>query len=99
MYSRRTIEGLATAPFGYLATVMDIYFDTLASATERSEVQQWCTTTDCTDIEYISIGKPAVFVHGSNTHFVAVTGRAARHGKLAGELTDALAIMRRARDT
>ena len=74
--------------------MMDIYFDTLASPEERSEVELWRTTHDSTDIEYISIEKPAVLVHGCKGRFVAVTGKARRHGKLTGELTAALARMR-----
>lgn len=74
--------------------VMDVYFDTLATAAERSEVEEWSSTHDSSDIEYISIEKPAVLVHGSRGHFVAVTGTARRHGKLSGELTAALAVMR-----
>lgn len=75
---------------------MDVYFDTPASPAERSEVEQWCTTNNSTDIEYISIDKPAVFVHGCKAHFEAVIGRVGRRGKLAGELTAALDVMRAA---
>lgn len=73
---------------------MDIYFDTPATETERSEVEQWCATQDATDVEYVSIDQPAVFVHGCKGDFEAVIGRVGRHGKLAGELTAALAVMR-----
>ena len=79
-----------------VCTMMGIYFDTVATATERSEVEQWCATHNDTDIEYVSIDKPAVFVHGSKGCFEAVTGRVGRNGKLAGELTAALAVMRSA---
>jgi len=77
---------------------MDVYFDTPANAAERFEVAQWCSTHDSTDIEYISIDKPAVYVHGCRGHFEAVTGRAQRDGKLARELTTALAVMCKLRD-
>ena len=76
---------------------MDIYFDTLATGAERSEVAQWCSSNESTDIEYVSIEKPTVLVHGCKAHFVAVTGTARRNGKLDGELTAALAVMRKAR--
>jgi hypothetical protein len=76
---------------------MDIYFDTLATKAERSEVAQWCSTNESSDIEYVSIEKPTVLVHGCKSHFVAVTGTAPRNGKLGGELTTALAVMRKAR--
>jgi hypothetical protein len=76
---------------------MDVYFDTLATEAERSEVEQWGTTHESSDIEYISIEKPTVLVHGCTGRFVAVTGTASRRGKLTGELTAALAVMRRAR--
>jgi hypothetical protein len=73
---------------------MDVYFDTPASEAERSEVERWRTTNEAADIEYVSIEKPSVVVHGSTGHFVAITGTARRRGKLAGELDDALALMR-----
>jgi hypothetical protein len=78
--------------------MMDVYFDTVANESERSEVEQWRTTHDASDIEYVSIGLPSVFVHGCNRQFGAVTGTASRKGKLGGELTAALAVMRTARD-
>ena len=59
---------------------MDIYFDTLATAAERSEVITGSDTSPATS--NISIEQPTVLVHGCKGHFVAVTGTAHRHGKL-----------------
>jgi hypothetical protein len=76
---------------------MDVYFDTPATEAERSEVEQWRTTNEAADIEYVSIEQPSVVVHGNTGHFVAITGTVRRHGKLAGELDNALALMRETR--
>ena len=78
---------------------MDIYFETTTNDAERSEVEQWRRTNESVDVEYVRIGLPGVYVHGINRHFRAVVGTAFRHGTLTGELSSALAGMRKARDS
>ncbi len=77
---------------------MDVYFVSVASEAEGSEVDQWVAANDSRAIEFITIDEGWVAVHGRRNQFVEVTGTATRQGALAHDLDLALAMMREKRD-
>lgn len=77
---------------------MDVHCDGGVSEAERLVIDRWIDTHDTQDIYTIVVGAFVVAVYGMPA-VLGLAGTAVRRGDVAAELDEALADLRRVRDT
>ena len=79
-----------------LAGMIDVHCHDAVTTNEHAEIDTWLAATDTNDIETLVVGDRVVAIHGYRNNPLVLSGTAARHGDLTGELDSAHLIMRRA---